>query len=41
MAHNIRVTEAEMEFVKDLIEAFSQGGIDININGIKADHDRR
>ncbi|MBN1255037.1 MAG: PadR family transcriptional regulator [Deltaproteobacteria bacterium] len=41
MAHNIRVTEAEMEFVKDLIEAFSQGGIDININGIKTNHDRR
>ena len=25
LAHNIRVTEAEMEFVKDLIKAFSQG----------------
>lgn len=43
MAHNIRVTEAEMEFVHDLIEAFSQGGMyRANVfNGMKEDHDRR
>ncbi len=26
--HNIRLTEVEMEFVQDLIEAFSQGSLD-------------
>ena len=43
MAHNIRVTEAEMEFVHDLIEAFSQGAMNgTNVfNGMKEDHDRR
>lgn len=29
-AHNIRFTEAEAEFVQDLIEAFSQGRLDEN-----------
>ena len=28
MAHTIRATEAEMDFVHDLIEAFSHGGLD-------------
>jgi len=42
-AHNIRLTEAEMEFVQDLIEAFSQGRLDeANVfNEVKKDHDRR
>jgi len=42
-AHNIRFTEAEMEFVQDLIETFSQGRFDeANVfNGVKEDHDRR
>lgn len=32
LAHNIRVTEAEMEFVKDLINAFSQGELaEVNV----------
>jgi DNA-binding PadR family transcriptional regulator len=43
IAHNIRVTEAEMEFVKDLIEAFSQGRLDEAdvFTEVKEDHDRR
>jgi DNA-binding PadR family transcriptional regulator len=43
IAHNIRFTEAEMEFVKDLIEAFSQGRLDEAgvFSEVKADHDRR
>ena len=42
MAHNIRLTEAEMEFVKDLMEAFSQGGLDKArvFNEVKKEHDR-
>jgi DNA-binding PadR family transcriptional regulator len=42
-AHNIRVAEAEMEFVKDLIETFSQGNLDdTNLSPeVKEDHDRR
>lgn len=27
-AHNIRISEAEIEFVRDLIEAFSHGGLE-------------
>lgn len=43
IAHNIRFTEAEMEFVKDLIEAFSQGRLDKSdiFTEVKEDHDRR
>ena len=43
LAHNIRVTEAEMEFVKDLIKAFSQGEMaEENVfSDMKEDHDRR
>ena len=42
-AHNIRLTEAEMDCVKDLIEAFSQGGLDeTNVfTDVKEEHDRR
>jgi DNA-binding PadR family transcriptional regulator len=42
-AHNIRLTEAEMEFVKDLIEAFSQGKLaEANVfTEVKEDYDRR
>lgn len=42
-AHNIRFTEAEIEFVKDLIEAFSQGRLDESniFTKVKEDHDRR
>ena len=42
-AHNIRVTEAEMEFVKDLIKAFSQGKLaEANVfSEVQEDHDRR
>jgi len=42
-AHNIRVAEAEMEFVKDLIETFSQGDLDeANVSTeVKEDRDRR
>ena len=42
-AHNIRFTEAEIEFVKDLIEAFSQGRLDeTNVfTELKKDYDRR
>jgi DNA-binding PadR family transcriptional regulator len=43
LAHNIRFTEAEIEFVKDLIEAFSQGRLDeTNVfTELKKDYDRR
>jgi DNA-binding PadR family transcriptional regulator len=43
MAHTIRVTEAEMDFVHDLIDAFSQGGMDkTNVfNGVNTGYDRR
>ena len=42
-AHNIRLTEAEMDCVKDLIEAFSQGRLDeTNVfTEVKEDYDRR
>jgi DNA-binding PadR family transcriptional regulator len=42
-AHNIRFTEAEMEFVKDLIEAFSRGRLDETdvFTEVKEGHDRR
>lgn len=42
-AHNIRVAEAETEFVKDLIETFSQGNLDeAKVSPeVKEDHDRR
>lgn len=42
-AHNIRFTQAEMEFVQDLMEAFSQGSLDKAqvFNGVKEKHDRR
>lgn len=42
-AHNIRFTEAEIEFVQDLIEAFSQGRLDeTNVfTEVKEEHDRR
>jgi len=42
-AHNIRFTEAEMEFVQDLIEAFSQGRLDETtvFSEVTRDHDRR
>jgi DNA-binding PadR family transcriptional regulator len=42
-AHNIRLTEAEMDCVKDLIEAFSQGRLDeTNVfTEVKEEHDRR
>jgi len=42
-AHNIRSTEAEMEFVQDLMEAFSQGSLDKArvFNEVKKEHDRR
>lgn len=41
--HNIRVAEAEMEFVKDLIETFSQGNLDdTNVfPEVKEDYDSR
>ena len=42
-AHNIRFTQAEIEFVQDLIEAFSQGNLneaDVSPE-VKKDHDRR
>ena len=41
--HNIRVAEAEMDFVHDLIEAFSQGRLDEAnaFTEVKEDHDRR
>jgi DNA-binding PadR family transcriptional regulator len=41
--HNIRVTEAEMDFVHDLIEAFSQGRLEETdaFSEVKEDHDRR
>ena len=43
MAHTIRVTDAEMDFVHDLIEAFSQGGMDKAnfFTKVNEDHDRR
>jgi DNA-binding PadR family transcriptional regulator len=43
MAHNIRLTEAEMGFVQDLMEAFSQGSLDKEkiFSGVKKNHDRR
>ncbi len=43
MTHNIRVTEAEMDFVHDLIEAFSQGSLEeMNVfSEGKQDNDRR
>jgi DNA-binding PadR family transcriptional regulator len=43
IAHNIRFTEAEMEFVKDLIEAFSHGRLDETdvFAEVKEGHDRR
>jgi DNA-binding PadR family transcriptional regulator len=43
MAHTIRVTDAEMDFVHDLIEAFSQGGMDKAnfFTKVNKDHDRR
>lgn len=42
-AHNIRFTEAEIEFVQDLIEAFSQGKLDEThvFTEVKQDYDRR
>jgi DNA-binding PadR family transcriptional regulator len=42
-AHNIRVAEAEMDFVHDLLEAFSQGSLGkANVfTEVKEDHDRR
>lgn len=42
-AHNIRFTEAEIEFVQDLIEAFSQGRLDETtvFSEVTRDHDRR
>jgi DNA-binding PadR family transcriptional regulator len=42
LAHNIRVTEAEMEFVKDLIKAFSQREFaEANVfTQVKDEHDR-
>jgi len=42
-AHNIRGTEAEMEFVQDLIETFSQGRLDeaTAFTKVKNNHDRR
>jgi DNA-binding PadR family transcriptional regulator len=42
-AHNIRLADAEMEFVKDLIEAFSQGKLDKAdvFTELKKEHDRR
>jgi DNA-binding PadR family transcriptional regulator len=42
-AHNIRLTEAEMDCVKDLIEAFSQGRLgEANVfTEVKEEHDRR
>jgi len=42
-AHNIRFTEAEIEFVQDLIEAFSQGRLDEAdaFTEVKEEHDRR
>jgi DNA-binding PadR family transcriptional regulator len=42
-AHNIRVAEAEMEFVQDLIETFSQGRSDeaTVFTKVKNNHDRR
>jgi DNA-binding PadR family transcriptional regulator len=41
--HNIRVAEAEMDFVHDLIEAFSQGRLEETdaFSEVKEDHDRR
>ena len=41
--HNIRLTEAEMDCVKDLIEAFSEGRLDeANLfTEVKEEHDRR
>ena len=41
-AHNIRLTEAEMGCVKDLIEAFSQGSLgEANVfTEVKEEHDR-
>jgi DNA-binding PadR family transcriptional regulator len=43
-AHNIRVTEAEMEFVRDLIKEFARGGFNkvkpLN-NRVTENHDRR
>lgn len=42
-AHEIRVVEAEMEFVRDLIEEFSKGGLDeaVRSDEVRGDHDRR
>ena len=42
-AHNIRFAEAEIEFVKDLIETFSQGRLDETdiFTEVKEEHDRR
>ncbi|OGP53298.1 MAG: hypothetical protein A2Y65_04940 [Deltaproteobacteria bacterium RBG_13_52_11] len=41
--HSIRFTEAEMQFIQDLIEAFSQGKLDAAhvFAEVKEDHDRR
>ena len=43
MAHTIRATEAEMDFVDDLIEAFSHGGLDKEsfFTKVNKSHDRR
>lgn len=40
--HNLRVAEAEMEFVQDLIKEYSSGGFNQvgSLDGIKGDHDR-
>jgi len=42
-AHNIRSTEAEMEFVRDLIKEFSRGGFNTAkpFDEVTQDHDRR
>ena len=41
--HNLRVAEAEIEFVRDLIEEFSRGGFNkiASLDGVRGDHDRR
>jgi DNA-binding PadR family transcriptional regulator len=43
MAHTIRVADAEVDFVHDLIEAFSQGGMDKAnfFTKVNKGHDRR
>jgi DNA-binding PadR family transcriptional regulator len=42
-AHEVRVVEAEMEFVRDLIEEFTKGGLDEaeHSDEVRGDHDRR